>query len=217
MSRCRARGGPAACKAGARCPDFMVRVAQFIVRDGPMGNYYAATDVKHFSGGVDVPGSKFMASGLNNLDDVVALALMMKKDLAVDDDRQEFIDHFGCSSEDFLDNYRYLRLSTPGTVGAVRSDSLSDDTVIDIVRTKPGSSCSFVVAVDAQPWTDTSVLIVTDHSVTGVPMVITAFPGVPTKPVADERVDELEGSSLTVGEAKKLLGRDSFWVNTKKV
>ena len=82
MSRCRAKGGPSSCRAGYRCPDLMARVAVFVPREGPMGKYYAGTDVKHFSGGVDVPGSKFMAVGLKSLDDVVALALVLGRALA---------------------------------------------------------------------------------------------------------------------------------------
>jgi hypothetical protein len=215
MRKCQAKNGPGSCRAGLRCPALKASAAEFVIRDGPMGKYYAATDVKHFTGGSDVPGSKFTDPKLSRLEDIVGLALLSGKSLHTTDDRKAFIDEHGCSDTDFLDNYRYIRMYTPGTVGAIRSDKLNDDTVLDVVRTKPGASCSLVVGVTEQPVTDVSVVIVTDHAQTGQPMIITAFSGVPTKPVANEQVDALEGTSVTVREVKDILGDDVlFWANT---
>jgi hypothetical protein len=212
--KCRSRFGVAGCLAGSRCPE-RGDASLYVPRDSPLGPYYEATDRKHFSGGADVPGSKFSDPRLKRVEDVVQLLLDDGRDLFTDDDRGVFFVQDNVPEEAFLDQYRYLKVHTGGTLGAVKASSLDDDTVLDVVRTKPGAHCSLVVTVDEQPLTDSSVVIVGDHNDSGLPFIVTAFPGVPTKPVGDDRVDALEGSSTTVGDVKQLLQVNDFWINTR--
>jgi hypothetical protein len=212
--KCRSKFGVQGCKAGMKCPERQ-NPSFFVPRSGDMVAYYEATDKKHFSSDRSIPGSKFTDPKLSCLEDIVEILIHDGRNLYVDDDRNEFIQQHNANPNAFSSSCRYLKIETSGSLGAIHAADLANDTVLDVVRTKPGVPCSLVTTVQQQPESQIAVVVLADHDTTHQPFIITAFPGVPTKPIADERIDLLEGSSLTVQDAKNILGVDNFWINTR--
>jgi hypothetical protein len=180
--------------------------------DPKIAAYYEATDKKHF-GNSNQPGSKFTDSSLTKVEDVIQLAKKQRGSLR-GDDRAELIKK-GADVKGFLDSKRYLMVSTPGKVGIMSSTDLKDSDELEVVRTKPGVPCSLVRKVNKQPVTDYAVIVLAKNEETGKDLLITTFPGPVTKPLSNIMIDELEGKTITVLDAKKILGTKPFWVNTK--
>lgn len=181
--------------------------------DSSHSSYYAATDAKHF-GNKSEPGSKFTDPALRSVEDVVALRMAQTdRNTLAGDDREALI-AAGSDPKGFSANNRYLMVKTPGTVGIVNSRALKLSDTVEVVRTKPGVPCSIVAPVKSQPNTDFAVIVVSQHAETKKDFVITTFPGPVTKPTQSEAIDRLEGRTMTVADAKRILG-DEFWVNTK--
>lgn len=181
--------------------------------DEAHSGYYAATDAKHFSDKT-APGSKFLSKHLKSVEDVAALRMVQtgKNDLSGDD--REALIAAGSDPNGFGTGKRYLMVKTSGTVGIKNSSTFDPDDRLEVVRTKPGAPCSLVASVKTQPETDFAVIVVGEHKTTKNDFIITTFPGPVTKPTASDAIDNLEGRSLTVADAKRLIGED-FWVNTK--
>lgn len=169
--------------------------------------YYTDNDAKHFG-----TGSTFTDPALARTEDVVALAIAQRGTLA-GDDRDELI-AAGADPDAFADGHRYLKVATPGTVGVIGSRELAGTDLLQVVRDKAGAPCTLVVTVAKQPTTDTGVVIVTTDRSTGADLVLTTFPGPVTRPTASDALDRLEGSSISVAEARTILGRD-FHANTR--
>lgn len=176
-------------------------------------DYYAATDKKHF-GDKTQPGSKFLDPSLTKIEDILLLRMRQSGTDNLDgDDRAELIAR-GSDPNGFRKGNRYLIVLTEGTVGIQASDELSDDYKVQIVRTKPGASCSLVMEVEKQNTTDFAVIILGKHEKTGKDFLITTFPGPSTKPTVNDTLDQMEGQYVTVGEVRRILGEE-FWINTK--
>lgn len=180
-------------------------------RKQAFAEYYAATDAKHF-GNTNQPGSKFTDPTLTKVEDVVALTAYQRGSLQ-GDDRAKFIAR-GATPDAFQDGKRYLLVNTPGKVGILHSSEVKGTDLVQVVRTKPGVPCSLVYEVDKQPETDYGVVVVVEDVETGRDIVITTFPGVVTKSLKNDDIDALEGKSLTIAEARRILGSD-VWLNTK--
>lgn len=182
-------------------------------RDESHAAYYAATDAKHF-GDKTEPGSKFMDPALRSVEDVAALRMVQTgKNNLKGDDREALI-AAGSDPNGFSEGKRYLMVKTSGTVGIQNSAKMRPTDTVQVVRTKPGAPCSLVASVKSQPETDFAVIVVGEHKETKNDFIITTFPGPVTKPTASEAIDNLEGMTMTVADAKKILGED-FWANTK--
>lgn len=187
--------------------------------DPEWGEYYAGTERKHFSD-PKKPGSKFTDPNIKSLNDVVALAYVQRGGLG-GDDREKLL-MLGAEPDAFKDNFRYLIVYTPGTLGFIKSSTLRDDTVLKVERTKPGAPCSYVLNVREQPKVNFGVIILSDDFETGKTRLITAFPGQPTyvslkdSKTGESLTDTLEGQSLTVKQVHELTGRDVS-VNTRLI
>lgn len=181
--------------------------------DEAHAGYYAATDAKHF-GDKTAPGSKFLSEDLKSVEDVASLRMIQSgKNNLKGDDREALI-AAGSDPNGFAEGKRYLMVKTSGTVGIKNSSTFHPDDRVEVVRTKPGAPCSIVASVKSQPETDFAVIVVGEHKTTKSDFIITAFPGPVTKPTASDAIDRLEGRSMTVADARRLVGED-FWVNTK--
>lgn len=176
--------------------------------------YYESTDRKHF-GDKTEPGSKFLNQSLRKVEDVLILRMRQAGEvLNLDGDDRDALIARGSDPNGFGTGKRYLMVLTEGTVGIQDSKQLSDDTEIQVVRTKPGVPCSLVREVEDQPKTDFAVIVLGEHKETGRDFLITTFPGPVTKPTKSEELDALEGKVITVGTARRIIGND-FWINTK--
>lgn len=201
-------------------PEALMVASSFIPRDFDEAHakYYAQTDEKHFKN-IESPGSKFTDPQVSNLEELLALKIMqdgVHVFSSQDDDREKLI-AAGSYVDGFKEDNRYYMVQTPGKVGVISSDVLSNDDLVDVVRTKDGVPCSLVVGVDEKPATNYGVIIMGIHTVTQKPFVITAFPGPVTKSISNKSIDALEGERITVKQAKKLLDEDSFWCNTRLI
>lgn len=181
--------------------------------DDAHAGYYAATDAKHF-GDKTEPGSKFISESLRSVEDVVALRMVQTgKDHLKGDDREALI-AAGSDPNGFSAGKRYLMVKTAGTVGIRNSNTFKPEDKVQVVRTKPGAPCSIVATVKSQPETDYAVVVVGEHKDTKNDFIITTFPGPVTKPTANATIDNLEGRTMTVADARRLMGED-FWINTR--
>lgn len=195
--------------------DKRATASEYVPRDidDAHAGYYAATDAKHF-GDKTAPGSKFLSEDLKSVEDVAALRMVQTgKNNLKGDDREALI-AAGSDPNGFSAGKRYLMVKTSGTVGIKNSSDFMPNDKVQVVRTKPGAPCSLVATVDTQPETDFAVIVVGEHKETKKDFVITAFPGPVTKPTASEAIDNLEGMTMTVADAQRLVGEE-FWVNTK--
>lgn len=181
--------------------------------DEQHAGYYAATDKKHF-GDKTEPGSKFLNPSLEKVEDVLKLRMEQSGNASMEGDDREALIARGSDPTGFGNGKRYLMVLTEGSVGIKNSNGLTDDTKVEVVRTKPGAPCSLVMEVVEQPTTDFAVIVLGEHKQTGKDFVITTFPGPVTKPTANEELDAREGQMMTVGEVKEIMGGD-FWINTK--
>jgi hypothetical protein len=195
--------------------DKRTTAAEYVPRDidDAHAGYYAATDSKHF-GDKTAPGSKFLSEDLKSVEDVVALRMIQTGKNNVKGDDREALIAAGSDPNGFSEGKRYLMVKTSGTVGIKNSSDFMPNDKVQVVRTKPGAPCSLVATVDSQPETDFAVIVVGEHKDTKNDFIITAFPGPVTKPTASDAIDNLEGMTMTVADAKRLVGED-FWVNTK--
>lgn len=195
---------------------FYQEVTGLVDRNDPEWSaYYEGTEKKHLLD-PEKPGSKFTDPNLKTLEDVLALTLIQRKNLD-GDDRQFFIDE-GTDVNAFMPGFRYLKVSTPGKLGIVHSSTLDESAVISVERTKPGAPCNFVINVSEQPTVDYGVVILEGSG--NDSKLITMFPGAPTyvslSSSNKERVNSWEGTSLTVSELRKRMGRDVV-INTRLV
>ncbi len=177
------------------------------ISDPDMAEYYAATDKKHFSD-KDAPGSKFLDPKLKTIEDVLVKASLDRGKLS-GDDRDGFI-ALGANPAWLNPNNRYLMVKTPGTVGVKNTKTMKSTDYVRVERTKPGVPCSFVAYVEEQPKTDYGVIVMSHNKETGKEMVVTTFPGMPTKAPKSDEIDSHEGQWVTVAEARKLAGGDFF-------
>lgn len=188
--------------------------------DQKHADYYADTWKKHGSasgGGGKLGGSTFTDEKLKSVDDVVRLRVSQTQRgmYSLHGDERESLIAKGADPEGFGRGKRYLIVDTPGKVGILNSSRMADTDTVHVVRTKrDAKSCSLVAVVKEQADTDYAVLVIGDHKVTKRPFVITTFPGPVTKPTDNADIDKLEGQTITVAEARSIIGSD-FWVNTK--
>lgn len=178
-------------------------------------NYYKQTETKHF-GDVSQPGSKFTDPTIKNLNQLVYKAWEQRGTLKGND-----IDKFiarGADPSSFKSGNRYLFVETTGTVGIKNSMTLSDDALVQVVRTKEGVPCSLVYNVTEQETTDYAVIVITKDNEDPEgkkDLLITAFPGMPTLSQKNPAIDAMEGQFITMGEARKLVG--DVWLNTRLI
>lgn len=189
-------------------------IRSLVNREGDFGDYYAGTDKKHFKD-KNSAGSKFTDPSMETIESVLALTALQRKEGLNGDDRDFFISQ-GASPSAFNPNNRYLKVKTPGTVGIKSTKKMKSSDMVQVVRTKPGAPCSFVANVKRQETTDYAVVVLTKNKDTGKQMVITTFPGMPTKSNKSDEIDALEGQWVTVAKARELNGGD-FHVNTRLV
>ena len=188
---------------------------QYVPRnlDQSYTDYYNATDLKHFGNHTE-PGSKFLDPSLQKLGHVLMLRMRQTDSHNLDGDDTAALLARGSDPTGFMDGNRYLMVLTPGTVGIKHSSGLSAGTKLQVARTKPGVPCSLVLRVKQQPTTDYAVIIISKHEMTGKDFVITAFPGPVTRPTVSEELDKMEDRTLTVSQAREILGTE-FWANTR--
>ena len=178
-----------------------------------LGDYYQATDRKHF--GVEATaGSKFLDLSLKRIEDLLELALQQRNSLD-GDDREKFIS-LGAEPTAFSYGSRYLYVSTPGTVGVKNTDNMEEGELLLVEQTKVGSACSFVAKVTSQETVEYAVVIITKNRDSKEDMVLTVFPGHPIKSRKNANIDALKGQYVAVAEARVLNGGD-FWANTRIV
>jgi hypothetical protein len=194
--------------------DVDASIAQMIPRGSKGHDYYASTEHKHF-GPLSQPGSKFTDPNVRSLNDVLRLTFDQRGSLD-GDDRDEFIAR-GAEPQAFDPEKRYLLVRTSGTVGIIHSADLDDDVELEVVR-KDGAPCTLVHAVKEQGTADYAAVILAEDKFgiteNGGPILITAFPGVVTKPIDSRAIDARFGELITVAEARMILGHDVF-VNTR--
>lgn len=186
-------------------------ITAMVPREGQYEQYYADTDKKHFSDKA-APGSKFTDPTLNSLEDVTAMALQQRGDLA-GDDREELI-AAGANPAAFGPNFRYLKIRTNGTMGSAPLSSFPEGTEFHARRTKTGGKVSLVAIVDTQPNTDFGVLVIgtppgVDHEV-----VVTAHPGAPSRSTGNDTFASVEGQRLTAADVARVAGTSHVNVNT---
>lgn len=197
-------------------------IARMIPIGGEWGAYIQGTWDKHKpvlsepADGLAAPGSKFSDTTLTSLNDVVLLAHQQRGGLA-GDDRDAFVAR-GAKADAFQTGKRYILVETAGTVGVLNSADLPDSTPVSIERTKAGVPCSVVHTVQEQPTTDYAVIVVAEDKMgitrDGGDLVITAFPGMVTRPLNNPGIDELEGRTVTLGSVRQIVGGD-LWMNTR--
>lgn len=188
-------------------------VTSHVDRGDGWDEYYTATDKKHFQDR-DAPGSKFTDPSLSKVEDVVALTLQQRGSLE-GDDRDKLIAR-GAKPEAFRDGNRYLMVNTPGTLGVQDSRTMRDDDLVEVTRTKPGTPVNLVKKVTEQGTTNYGVVVVTKDFDSGEPRVITTFPGTVTYSPKNHQMEALEGKTITVAQAREILG-DDFYANTRVV
>lgn len=188
-------------------------VKAHVDRGDDWDEYYTATDEKHFRN-KDAPGSKYTDPSLTKVEDVVALAMEQRGGLD-GDDRDKLI-ALGAKPSAFRDGNRYLMVNTPGTLGIKDSRDMKDDDLVEVTRTKPGTPVNLVRKVTQQDTTDYGVVVVTKDFDTGEPRVITTFPGTVTLSPKSPQLEALEGKTITVKQAREILGED-FHANTRVV
>lgn len=189
-----------------------IQIPHLVDRVDPQwGAYYAATDLKHF-GNRNQPGSKFVDPKLKRVEDILILAYNQRGNLQGTDE-QKFI-NLGASPEAFNEGYRYLYVETPGTLGIVHTSTLPDNELVQIIRTKPGAPCSVVATVASQTTVNYGVVILTEDEHTGLPRLITTFPGMVTKTSRVEELEKYENQTVPLSIIRPLYGED-FWVNTR--
>ncbi|KQO98790.1 hypothetical protein [Leifsonia sp. Leaf264] len=184
--------------------------------------YYADTEKKHFTGH-DQAGSTFQEVG--SLRELLQLGFEQRGGLG-GDDRDELI-ALGAEPDGFLDGKRYIKIGTPGLLGITNTAGMNADDLVTVKRTKTGVPCTIVADVGEQPAVDFGVAIIAEDTMgvkgegVGGDLLITAFPGLPTKPVVNSKdaelvgkVDALEGQKITVTQMRELLGGD-VWANTR--
>lgn len=190
-------------------------VADLIPRKSSMREYYEATDKKHF-GDKSEPGSKFTNPKITCLEDIVELALQQRGNLEGND--TDIFISLGVSPTAFHEDNRYLFVKTEGTVGIKHSDSLHDNTLVQIVRTKPGVPCSVILDVVEQEKTHHGIIILSKDTKgvnDGKDILITAFPGSPTPIIKRDIFEEYENQILTIKKVRELAG--DLWLNTRVV
>jgi hypothetical protein len=175
-------------------------------------SYFADTERKHFV--TDSAGSTFTEA--KNLNEVLALASRQRKNLE-GDDRQKLIER-GADPSSFDSSKRYLMVETKGKLGTVMASELDDSTMVSVVqkseKTKP------VCVVETSSKKDTSfatVVLVDNPTLPGTEhhpsLLITAFPGASGPSGSNNDLLPHVGKKISVGEAKKIFGRD-FSINT---
>lgn len=150
--------------------------------------------------------------------DAVALAWKQRGGLT-GDDRDELIAR-GADPEAFMapeSGVRYLLVETPGAVGVIRSEGMSDDTPVYVVRTKPGVPCALAVDVDAAPTTGVGTVVIGPHpDDPSREIVWTAHPGLPIPPArGEDPFAEFEGGTVSLGVVRDRSGRSDLWLQTR--
>lgn len=202
--------------SGSSSIDVFAEVMKLIDRnDIAWGEYYAATERKHFSDPA-LPGSKFTDDKVKTLEQLLVTVHEQRGSLD-GNDVEEFIKQ-GANPAAFNEDSRYLRVGLPGKLGIVNSKDLSDDMVITVERTKPTAPCNYVAEVNEQITVNFGTVILTKTPLEGKQRFITAFPGEPT-PVsrsksAADKVNSLEGGVFTVKQIREIVGHDVN-VNTR--
>lgn len=176
-----------------------------------------AIERKHFQPGRN--GSKFNGGSVKTL---LQSALIHRGSLD-GDDRQKLI-RAGADSDSFLSEdsgVRYLMVPAEGTTYMKDTATMGEDEVLH-VRGKLRSdgrppNLSFSAPMDkGEPTTFATVIIGPDedeqgNSIPGTETLWTAHPGAPTRGIRTEVVREKgleDGDSITVGDFRRLFGRD---------
>lgn len=173
--------------------------------------YFQAMNDKHFVPEKAV-GSLF--TEVRDLSELLELAIEQRGNLD-GDDREEFI-RMGMPAGTLMPQCRYIKVNTLGEVGIIKSTSLSPDTRVRVIRTKPHTPCSLVVEGEELPKVDFGTIIIgpndkekpEDPEPSTKEMVWTVHPGLPVKPATEEIWEE--GSDITVQEVIDKLGDDVY-------
>lgn len=174
--------------------------------------YFADTERKHFSAGSE--GSTFTQA--RNLNQVLTETARQRKSLE-GDDREKLIAR-GADPSSFAADKRYLMVETRGRLGTALASELSDDTPLQVVQKSEKSKPVCVAEVKRQQDTDFATVVLVDNpSLPGTEhhasLLITAFPGASGPTGSNNDLVPHVGKTITVGEARKIYGRD-FTVNT---
>lgn len=175
-------------------------------------SYFADTERKHFN--VDSAGSTF--TDANNLNEVLTLASRQRKNLE-GDDRQKLIER-GADPSSFDPSKRYLMVETKGRLGTVMASELDDSTMVSVVQKSEKTKPVCVVETDSKKYTSFATVVLVDNpTLPGTEnhptLLITAFPGVSGPSGSNNDLLPHVGKKISVGEAKKIFGRD-FSINT---
>ncbi len=172
-------------------------------------DYYLATVNKHF-GDRSQPGSKFLDKSLTTIEDVLRLAYFQRNN-GLDGDDRELLISKGAPAESFIQNVRYLYVKTLGTVGIKFSYGLPDETLVHLIRTKPGAPVSLTIDVDQQVLTEDAVIIIGKES--NVDVLWTLHPGLPSPTNYNEYFEKHVGEVFSLKEIRAVSGE--VWLNTR--
>ena len=161
-----------------------------------MRDYFRSVEVKHFDSKT-ATGSYFTDPDIHGLKDLLALAEKMPGGLNRDD-RASF------DKEALKDECRYLRVPCQGKNNLIDSRTLPDNERVSVVRTKPGTPCSLVVANESGQDETFATLIIGPRPSGEGECVWTAHPGAPVRPAQEDIWPE--GSAITVKEVRSKLG-----------
>ncbi len=186
--------------------------------------YVASIDSKHFGAGG--AGSKFVDDRVANIDQLISLTSKQRGGLTGDD--REALIAAGANPKDFApesSGIRYLKVEVKGRQQLRSTASMADSDVIE-VRAKGGNdgrpaSLTFAAKGDPEEVSFATVVVGPKEDenrkpIPGPSTLYTAHPGIPTRGIRsdDVRGAGLDGGSkLTVGEFRKLFGRD-IQINT---
>lgn len=191
-------------------------------------DYIESIDRKHFenNGGA---GSKFTDPRVKKTEDVISLAIAQRGGLK-GDDRDKIIAN-GADPNAFLPpetGVRYLQVKVDGTEATKDTSTMSEDEVLTVTAKQRGngsSSLSIAADVKTQPKTQYATVIIgpkedeEGEPIKGTNTLWTMHPGNPTRGIRSNDLREKgldDGSKITVGELRKLFGKD-IKANTRLV
>lgn len=194
------------------------RVMNLIEREA-RPEYVASIDRKHFGEGG--AGSKFTDPRVSNVDQLLSLAAKQRGGL--DGDDREALIRAGANPKDFApasSGIRYLKVEVEGSQQLRSTASMADSDVIE-VQAKGGNdgrppSLTFAAPGGAERVSFATVVVGPKvdgdrKPIEGTETLYTAHPGIPTRGIRSDDVRNAGldgGSKLTVGEFRKLFGRD---------
>lgn len=182
-----------------------------------VGDYYAATDKKHFNGG-DGSGSTFTTRGISSLNDLVDETRSQRKSLDGDDREQLIKD--GANPAAFLpaDQVRYLRVKTAGENSKIGINEVDgdDNEPMFIAEESKSGNISFSVERGEFKKEEYGTLIIGKDD-DGKDMVWTAHPGAPAKSSGRGTFNEFKpGQKVSRKQIRETAGTDDVQVNIRK-